>query len=157
MACLLHNLAGLRHSRGQCAAGEPYIRRALHLRRNEAKGDLTGIPADLAVLGALLLGQHRLDDAEAALTQAHRLWLELHGPDHYEIAVVSHNLAAIYLEQGDQTRAQQAYSDALRIKQAVLGSDHPKSANSPIALTRHAGSQLEHAAPEPLVGSDPVG
>ncbi len=57
LAGLLHNLAGLDLTRHRYTVGEPKARRALHLRVWGDGPDSTGTAGDLAVLGALLLGQ----------------------------------------------------------------------------------------------------
>ena len=53
-------------------------------------------------------------------------WIQHHGPDHYEVAVVWHNLGGIEAAQGHQKAAINAYKRALEIKEAVLGPQHPE-------------------------------
>lgn len=47
------------------------------------------------MLGALLLGQQRYAEAERVLERSLAIWQGKFGPQHYELAVVTHNLAAV--------------------------------------------------------------
>lgn len=78
------------------------------------------------MLGAILAGQERLGEAEDALEEALRLWQSHYGPNHYEISVTLHNLAAIHAARGDHVRADTAYARALAIKCRILGPSHPE-------------------------------
>ena len=51
-------------------------------------------------------------------------WIQHYGPDHYEVAVVLHNLGGVEAARGHQIAAIKAYTRALEIKQAVLGPQH---------------------------------
>ena len=96
IAGLLHNLADLDHAQQRYTVGEPKARRALQLRVLRDGPNSTGTAGDLAVLGALLLGQGRHAEAEAILRQSLAIWQHHFGAHHYEVAVVQHNLAALY-------------------------------------------------------------
>jgi hypothetical protein len=53
------------------------------------------------------------------------------GPDHYEAAVCLHGLGVVRFRRGDADAASSALhalGEALRIKTAVLGPDHPEIA-----------------------------
>jgi hypothetical protein len=63
-AAVQHNLAGLAHSRGRFTDGEAPARRAVELRRHTPFATPTDIAADQTVLGAILAGQGRHDEAE---------------------------------------------------------------------------------------------
>jgi tetratricopeptide (TPR) repeat protein len=91
-------------------------------------GDLIRHPdaGDLAVLGALFLGQDRWDEAEEALLRSLAIWEYPFGPHHYEVAVVQHSLAALYTARGDRQQAKHAYQRVLSIKRDVLGPNHPE-------------------------------
>jgi tetratricopeptide (TPR) repeat protein len=121
LAPLYHNLAGLEHAQDRFTEGEPLARRALELRATHEGLETTGAAADLAVLGALLLGQQRYTEAERAFARSLAIWQGRYGQHHYEVAVVKHNLAALYQTRGDQPRALRTLSQVLDIKWHILG------------------------------------
>jgi tetratricopeptide (TPR) repeat protein len=125
LAPLYHNLAGLAHVQDRFTDGEPFARRALELRATREGLETTGSAGDLAVLGALLLGQHRYAEAETVLERSLAIWQGRYGHHHYEVAVVKHNLAALYQTRGDQPRALRTLSQVLDIKCHILGPTHP--------------------------------
>jgi tetratricopeptide (TPR) repeat protein len=124
LAPLYHNLAGLEHAQDRFTEGEPLARRALELRATHEGLETTGAAADLAVLGALLLGQKRYPEAEAVLEQSLAVWQSRYGSQHYEVAVVKHNLAALYQARGDQLRALRTLNQVLDVKCDILGPTH---------------------------------
>jgi tetratricopeptide (TPR) repeat protein len=133
IANVLHNLAGLAHAEGRPIEGEAHIRRGLQLREQVEKPTSTGIASDLAVLGALLLEQHRITEAETVLRRSQAIWEDRFGQEHYEVAIVQHNLAALCAVRGDHERAALAYRQVLHIKRRVLGERHPEV----VALENH--------------------
>ena len=100
----------------------------LQLRARAEGLDSTGTASDLAVLGALLLAQHRPTEAEPVLQKALAIWEGRFGKEHYEVAIVQHNLAALHAERGEHHRAALAYRQVLHIKRNVLGANHPEVA-----------------------------
>lgn len=128
LAALHHNLAGLAHVHSRYVDAEPHIRTALALRARADPPDTAGYASDTAVLGAVLTGQGRLEEAEQVLLDAKARWVDLRGPDHYEVAVQLHNLAFVHQQRGDLLASAEAYTQALSIKQAVLGDQHPEIA-----------------------------
>jgi len=66
---ILHNLAGLTHARGFYDEGETFIRQALGLSYGPEYEHPADILSDRGVLGALFVGQGRLDEAEALFTK----------------------------------------------------------------------------------------
>ena len=133
MADLHHNLAGLDHAQHRFFHGEPHARRAIQLRQIAPGLNSTAAAGDFAVLGALLLGKGRYADAEDALEKSLRIWVKHFGPDHYEVAIVKHHLAALYTARGQHARAEDAYRTVLEIKHRVLGADNAEV----IALEQH--------------------
>lgn len=131
LAPVLHNLAGLAHSRGEYAVGEGYARRSLELHRRAYPPGHPTIVADEAHLAALLTGLGRLDEAEPLLRRALAYFLDRYGPDHYEVLVAQHNLAAVLAERGELAEAEAHYRRALDGKRRSLGETHPE-----VALTR---------------------
>jgi tetratricopeptide (TPR) repeat protein len=147
LAGLYHNLAGLEHAQDRFADGEPYIRRGLELRAKTEEATSTGTAGDLAVLGALLLGQGRWAEAEEVLLQSLTIWQHRFGQQHYEVAVVRHNLAALYRARGENQQAKHAYEEAVRI-QAVHpwrrppGGDHAAAPHRTAPLADLKGRSL---------------
>ncbi|WP_309994259.1 tetratricopeptide repeat protein [Arthrobacter pascens] len=128
LAAIYHNLAGLAHVQGQFIQAEEPARRAVHSRRAASPPDPAGLAADLSVLGAVLAGQERFDEAAAILSEALALWRSRYGNRHYEVAVQLHNLAAIQQAQGDYSSAEVTLGEALEIKRGILGESHPEIA-----------------------------
>lgn len=129
LAGIYHNLAGLAHVQGKFLEAEEPARRAIQLRQSASLKDPAGWAADLSVLGAVLAGQDRLDEASAALSEALALWRSLYGNGHYEIAVQLHNLAAIQQAKGEYSSAETTLQEALEIKRSTLGEIHPEIAS----------------------------
>jgi len=123
-ASVHHNLAGLAHAEGRFADAVAPAGLALALHRREHGPQSTEVAADCAVLGAVLLELGRLDEAEAHLHQAYRIWADRFGPDHYEVGVCLHGLGVARLHRGDLPGARRSLDEALRIKTAVLGPDN---------------------------------
>jgi hypothetical protein len=69
-----------------------------------------------------------MTEAESVLLQSLTIWEDSFGSEHYEVAIVQHNLAALYAEQGDHDRAVLASRQVLHIKRHVLGTSHPEVA-----------------------------
>jgi hypothetical protein len=99
------------------------------------------------VLGAVLLDLDRLAEAEAQLRHAYRIWVRRFGPDHYEAAVCLHGLGVIGFRRGDPRAAMRSLDEALRIKTAVLGPEHPE-----LAALRHNRTVVERHGVQ-LVGA----
>ena len=81
LADVQHNLAGLQHARRAYTEGEQFARRAITLRTKAHGADSTEVAADMAVLGALLLGQQRFDEAEHLFEQTCDCWTRHRGPE----------------------------------------------------------------------------
>jgi tetratricopeptide (TPR) repeat protein len=147
-ATCYHNLAGLAHARGDYLAAEPLARHAGRLRIRRLGAHHRDVAADLAVLAAVLLGEHRLDEAERAYRQALGIHNRVFDSEHYEVAVVLNGLATIEVERGRRpVQAEPLYRRALTIKERVLGPEHPEIGvllNNLAVMHRKAG-QLDAA------------
>jgi tetratricopeptide (TPR) repeat protein len=121
VAVLHHNLAGLAYARGEYDTAEREIRTALAIEARSAAARA----ADRGLLGAVLAGQGRRDDARAVLWGVLAEMERIHGATHYEVAVVLQNLATLE-QQRDPVGAQLLYERALRIKRQRLGRTHPE-------------------------------
>jgi tetratricopeptide (TPR) repeat protein len=145
-ATLQHNLAGLAHAQGQFVQAEQPARCAVELRTAVLGRGHPEVAADLAVLGAVLHGQERHDEAETVFNQALTAFQRHYGPDHYEVAVNLGNLGALYAATGRADQAQQCYKRALNSKRRVLGAAHPEIAtllNNLAVLHRQQGRRPE--------------
>jgi tetratricopeptide (TPR) repeat protein len=147
---ILHNLAGLAHARGCYTEGETFIRQALELSNGPECEHVADILSDRGVLGALLVGQGRLDEAEALFKRLQEDWTALRGPRHYEVAFCEHHLAVVREKRGDTPGALALYEDALRKKRNILGPEHPEVAE----LVQDVKGLTRFATPdEPARGS----
>jgi tetratricopeptide (TPR) repeat protein len=152
-AALEHNLAGLAHVRGRHVEGIPHARAAIALRSQSAPDDPLALAADRAVLASLLASAGQTDEARATFTYVLATIEQAYGPDHYETAVVLHNLAAL---EPDPDQAVALQRRVLAIKERVLGAHHPEvaaaRANLGVLLLRagqgeEALASYQHALP----------
>jgi tetratricopeptide (TPR) repeat protein len=120
-AVLHHNLAGLAYARGEYEDAEREIRTALAIPGRCAAARA----ADKGLLGAVFAARGRHEEAGAVLRRVLSEMEQLHGPSHYEVAVVLQNLAALD-QRRDPLQAEQLYERALRIKRRRLGRTHPE-------------------------------
>lgn len=123
-AVICHNLGGLAHARRTPAEGVPWARQGLRLREKCDPNPLA-VAADQGALAALLISAGEYDEAEHLLTRCRAAFVELLGPDHYEVAVVDGNLAALALARDNLDAAQTHAQHALAGKHATLGPTHP--------------------------------
>ncbi|GAB1823476.1 tetratricopeptide repeat protein [Herbidospora sp. RD11066] len=114
----LHNLAGLAHARG-IGDGEDHAREAVDIRRRILGPRHHLVATDLMVLGAVLAREEIFHEAMAIL-------LASVGPDHYDVAVCQVNLAHLDRLAHRPEKERERLADALRVKRAVLGHDHPE-------------------------------
>ncbi|MEO3859109.1 tetratricopeptide repeat protein [Acrocarpospora sp. B8E8] len=149
MATLLHNLAGLAHSRGQSADGEADARRAVELRVALVGADHEDVAADLANLGVLLEAQGKFEEARACFERAVAIFERVRGRAHPEVAFNLGNLAAIAEARGRYEESQLLYDEALALQRDLLGSGHPetmRTLNNLAYLYRVSGRRAEAVA-----------
>lgn len=79
-----------------------------------------------------------------------RMWEEVYGPDHPDLATGLSNLAALYNVTGEYTKAEPLYKRALAIKQGALGPDHPDVASGLKSIASLYRQQGKYAEAEPL-------
>ncbi|MEJ7733160.1 MAG: tetratricopeptide repeat protein [Polyangiaceae bacterium] len=121
MAVLWHNLGGLAHARGDFANGERLARRAVDLLPRRDPERLEHEVAHAALLDGL--GRHQ--EAIAVYRRALRAYRRRFGPQHVEIALALHNLAASEDALGRFGLARRHYALALAMQRRVLGVSHP--------------------------------
>ena len=77
--------------------------------------------ADRVALAAILDAGGRYDEAAAALADALSVYERVLGPNHYEVAGVLTELAAVAERAGERERAVSLRARAQRIRRRVLG------------------------------------
>jgi tetratricopeptide (TPR) repeat protein len=83
--------------------------------------------ADRIALAAILDASGRHREAAEALRHALSVYERVLGPDHYEVAAVLDNLAAVAERAGEPDRAAALRARASRIRRRVLGHTHRSS------------------------------
>ena len=83
--------------------------------------------ADRVALAAILDASGRHREAVATLRHALSVYERVLGPDHYEVATVLENLAAVAARAGESDQAAALRARALRIRRRVLGHTHRSS------------------------------
>ena len=120
-AGLLHNLAGLAHSRGEAAAGIPLAEEGLALRTGALGAAHPDVAKDLNALGALYHLAGRYDDAGDCYRRALATFEDCYGPGHFETAQACANLAVWHADRGQFAAGEQAGRRALAILEVLLG------------------------------------
>jgi tetratricopeptide (TPR) repeat protein len=132
VASIYHNLGGLEHTAGNFAAGEPFARKSVQIRRRAIGTTHPDYAADVGGLAAIIADQGRADEAESLYREALSIFERAYGDDHYEIAVLLHNLAAVEVSRERLDSAWDLYHRAAVMKERWLGVNHPD-----LALTLH--------------------
>ena len=139
VAGIYHNRGGLEHTAGNFAAGEPFARKSVRIRRRAVGSNHVDYAADVGGLAAIIADQGRADEAELLYREALAIFERVLGDDHYEIAVLLHNLAAVEVSRERLDSAWDLYLRAAAMKERWLGTDHPD-----LALTLHNLAILAH-------------
>ncbi len=95
--------------------------RAIH----EARDQPPSLPDLHNNTGIALLQLGRIEDAQAEFALARTAWRRVLGPGTYEESIVIANLASLAEQQGERARAAALYTEALEIRRATLGAEHP--------------------------------
>ena len=109
------------------ARAEPLLRRALEIRHRELEGDSEAVIESLATLGTALLlrgGPGDLAEAESRLTAAlagARRTLQRHP----STVAIMNQLALVHMACGDYAEAESEFREALALRRALYGDDHP--------------------------------
>lgn len=135
---LHHNIGGILHAQGKYAAAEAPARKAWDISRTQLGEEDPRTMVDAVAYAAVLDGLERYGESEPIYRTALRIIERVQGTDHFEIAAILHNLAALLAAHGRYAEAEQAYRRALVIKENLLGHHAVET-----ALTRHnLGSML---------------
>lgn len=129
---------------------QPFLERALALRR-EAFGERHPATAEsMHHLGDLLVARGRYDAAEPLYRRALQLQRELLGEPHPRVAHSIASLAVLLQDRGDYAGAERLAREALAMRRALFGSGHPEVVESLDGLARQLQLQGRHAEAEPL-------
>jgi tetratricopeptide (TPR) repeat protein len=135
-AQLLHNLAGLAHSRGDTEAGIMLAERGLALRTGALGSAHPDVARDRNSLGAIYHSSGRYVDAGHSYHCALATLEMFYGPDHFEVAMTYGNMAALHADQGFFLTAQSLGTQALRVLEQALGPDAPETGIVVLNLAR---------------------
>ncbi len=147
IAWLLHHAGSYLLTRGEPAAAQPLLERALRLRRSvlgEDHPDTLESANNLAVnLGALGQYEQARQLDEDTLIRRRRVL----GEDHPDTLTSANNLDANLYALGQYEQARQLQQDTLIRRRRVLGEDHPHTLNSAnnLAVVLRKLGQYEHA------------
>ncbi len=105
-------------------------------------------------LGAVALGQDRLDEAERHFTRVVAIYRETYGTKHYLMGIGLSNLASTHMAAKRFPQAEKLFREALAIYAATLAPDHTNTGIARIKLGRSLLRQGRHAeaAAESLAG-----
>jgi eukaryotic-like serine/threonine-protein kinase len=85
-------------------------------------------------MGLVLHRAGRYEEAKARGEEGLRLFVQVRGEDHLDVASAAKNLANVLREMGDADGALTQYRRALAIREAVLGPEHPAVAEALMAV-----------------------
>jgi len=98
-------------------------------------------------LAALLKKAGDLEGAEKEYQRAITHAIDVHGPEHPEVALIANNLGVLFTERGDYTKAENLHMRALSIREKTFGASHPEVAESManLAVVYHAAGDEKKA------------
>jgi tetratricopeptide (TPR) repeat protein len=134
VASVLHNMAGIAHAAGRYEASVAPARRAAGMTARIFGPESREAAADEGQLGTILTETGSLDEAERLLQHALVVFERECGPDHYEVAVVCHNLGHLYRSKGHRKTARAFYDRAIHLKRERLGLRSPDLAITLLSL-----------------------
>ncbi len=133
----LTNMCGVLAMSGRSADALPHCDRARRIHEvRDADGTMSS-PDIHNNRGIALYQLRRFDDARAEFELAQAAWQRVLGPGTYEESIVIANLAELAELNGDRERAAELYGEALAIRRAKLGDDHPALAVPREGLARN--------------------
>jgi serine/threonine protein kinase len=101
LACMIHDLAGLRNGQSRYAEAEVLAQKAVAMhRRLRREGDIETAWA-LGILGDAQRGQHKLAEAEAAYREALAIFRKQYSQGHKSVDMTVSNLRAVLEARGD--------------------------------------------------------
>lgn len=128
MSTILEGLAGRQMDRGDFAAAEPLLRRALELDERVFGPDSFHITGTLGTLGSTLIRQKKFDEAEIIMHRAHDIVQDRIGVDHPFTARSLNDIAHLHYGQENYSEAVVFLRRALEIYTTVFGTEHQTTA-----------------------------
>jgi serine/threonine-protein kinase len=134
---------------GKHAAAEAPARESLALRINHVGANSLEAADSHAILGLVLTGLRRPQEAREHLEKSLSIRLALQGEKSEEVATAAHNLGQHYALTGATDKGVREYQRAIDIKTALFGAAHPKTLNSVegLGLTLWRANRLAEAEP----------
>ena len=120
---LLSDLASIAVARGDLAAAEPLLRRALTLASSRLGGDHPNVAAMLGGLARLYLRRSEFAKAEPLLQRLLEI-KRAKGDDHAEVATVLASLATVHSAMGAHASSEQILRRVLAIREKTLAPNH---------------------------------
>ena len=118
----LASLLSLR--RGNATEAEALYKRTLEIRRKQLGPKHPTVGQALQLTGLFYLNQGRLDESEAAYTEAVALFGGI-DPKHFEIGKCKNGLALIASRRGNYAQAEKTLEEVEALFREVLGEKHP--------------------------------
>lgn len=123
------NLLGIQHSeRGDYAAAEPLLNRALAIREKEFGAASPEVANSLHNLAILYAGQRNFEPAETFLKRAADIWEQAFGRLHPDMARILNSLATVYLAQDKSDQAELLLRRAIEIAERTGNPDNTVAA-----------------------------
>ena len=133
VAASLNNLAGLYDMRNDFDEAQHLYEEALHIRVKLFSKTHPAVAQSMNNLAQLQVSIGDYPRAQKLFRKTLRILKAFYGPDHLDVASCSNNLAGSLENSTDrdqQLEALELYQEALRIRQEVLGTVHPSTAQS---------------------------
>ncbi|MEQ1930425.1 MAG: toll/interleukin-1 receptor domain-containing protein [Parvularculaceae bacterium] len=116
-----------------------------HFARSKSQDARLFIARAASTRGMTLARAKRFPEAREELESAKSIQLDLHGPEHLETAIATHNLAYMYFEAGELDKAAQAMAEAVRVYRKVLEPTHPTSSTASLLQGRILEAKGDYA------------
>jgi serine/threonine-protein kinase len=110
--------------RNQPAEAEALYRKTLEIRRKSLGPKHPTVGQALQLTGLFYLNQGRLEESEAAYTEALAVFSGI-DPKHFEVGKCKNGLALIASRRGDYARAEKTMQEVETLFREVLGEKHP--------------------------------
>ena len=115
LAQTLNFLGSLHLSRGNYAAAEPPLTRALAIREKIADFDHPDLARSQNNLATLYVAQGKLEKAEPLLKRSLAIRTKVFGREHRDVAASLDNLAMLYSAQGKYAQAESLFKSSIEI------------------------------------------
>jgi tetratricopeptide (TPR) repeat protein len=133
LAALAAALAAMTREALETGLPERFLPLRPHARAVASRAEEAGLEDAGALWNNLGWHLHDVADyagARTAYERALRIFEQMLGPDHPNVATLHNNLGGVLRDQGDLAGAQAAYERALRIWQEAYGDEHPQVATA---------------------------